>query len=453
VPTSQQIPSADIAARIDWGDGSSSAGSVSRTGTVPGDQPLASYQIAGAHEYAKPGKYTLTITVVLPGGGSVTGSGPVNVYPYHPQAGFLINPDHAVQYGIGLLMPRNPLPGQADIRTYKWKFFSSDHNNNDLIDSRSTHAHYMHVISELLRDPSQSKVRDEADSLGILPHDQGNIFNGLTDPQVRQIARVWRDWFPKHVIPYYFDAFGDTVVQLTTTDATGKRSEAHKDLPIARNDGIAKVFGFIHALLTPRWPDYFGINFGGSVHDGLGGSLGISIEVMNPFEYPISPATIFISPHLGLGVGLGITSPSVRLGWVGWPWNKSKPSEPNLSGYMRGFWLYADFSIGLGVYGDLETVESPNRPSGYMAGFEAGAGASLANLSADASFSCAMSLQQIGIGASSGLVAQIKQLVPKSGGPLPADYKAQIGQLASSLQQSSPNIWDVALGFAKRCSP
>jgi hypothetical protein len=126
---------------------------------------------------------------------------------------------------------------------------------------------------------------------------------------------------------------------------------------------------------------------------------------------------------------------------------------------MSGFWLYADFSAQLGRFGgDLETVESPNGPydrrtgQRYKAGFETGAGLG-GSLSADASFSCAVSLKELGFGATSPLVAQIKQLVPKTGGSPPAGYQARIERLASSLQQSFPNIWQVALTVAHDCKP
>ncbi len=69
-------PSA-VTAAIDWGDGTSSAGTV--TGTAPTATTVNSlYAVGGAHTYAKPGMYQATVTVSASGAASVTAHFTVN---------------------------------------------------------------------------------------------------------------------------------------------------------------------------------------------------------------------------------------------------------------------------------------------------------------------------------------------------------------------------------------
>jgi hexosaminidase len=69
-------PSA-VAATINWGDGSSAAGTV--TGTAPTATTVNSlYAIGGAHTYAAPGVYHATVTVSASGAASVTAHFTVN---------------------------------------------------------------------------------------------------------------------------------------------------------------------------------------------------------------------------------------------------------------------------------------------------------------------------------------------------------------------------------------
>ena len=69
-------PSA-VTATINWGDGTSGAGTV--TGTAPTSTTVNSlYTVAGTHTYAKPGVYQATVTVSASGASAVTGHFTVN---------------------------------------------------------------------------------------------------------------------------------------------------------------------------------------------------------------------------------------------------------------------------------------------------------------------------------------------------------------------------------------
>ena len=54
-------PASDFIATIDWGDGTTSTGSISLSGT--------SYRVKGSHTYATNGSHTVTTTVVESSGG------------------------------------------------------------------------------------------------------------------------------------------------------------------------------------------------------------------------------------------------------------------------------------------------------------------------------------------------------------------------------------------------
>ncbi len=60
-----------MAATIDWGDGSTSAGPVSGTAATPATVN-GLYSVGGRHHYAHPGLYHATVTVSAPGTATVT---------------------------------------------------------------------------------------------------------------------------------------------------------------------------------------------------------------------------------------------------------------------------------------------------------------------------------------------------------------------------------------------
>jgi hypothetical protein len=70
----------DFTATIDWGDGQSSAGTVSQTGG-------GEYAVSGSHSYAADGPYTIAVHAADDGGSSADASSYVVVYEYGNQAG------------------------------------------------------------------------------------------------------------------------------------------------------------------------------------------------------------------------------------------------------------------------------------------------------------------------------------------------------------------------------
>jgi hypothetical protein len=68
---------------INWGDASTSAGSVSQTG--PGD-----FRVSGTHTYAALGPYTITVTVIDDGGSTATAVTHVIVFAFPAGGGFVV---------------------------------------------------------------------------------------------------------------------------------------------------------------------------------------------------------------------------------------------------------------------------------------------------------------------------------------------------------------------------
>jgi hexosaminidase len=60
------IPAGSITATIDWGDGTTSAGTVSGTAPTPTSVNSA-YTITGSHRYTRPGAHHVTVTAGAPG--------------------------------------------------------------------------------------------------------------------------------------------------------------------------------------------------------------------------------------------------------------------------------------------------------------------------------------------------------------------------------------------------
>lgn len=68
---------------IDWGDGSSSAGTVSKTGS-------GQFAVAGTHTYSALGPYTITIGIKDDGGSTATAQARVTVFAFAPGGAFVI---------------------------------------------------------------------------------------------------------------------------------------------------------------------------------------------------------------------------------------------------------------------------------------------------------------------------------------------------------------------------
>jgi len=103
---------ADYTATINWGDGTSSAGTIQLNGTNP-------FLVKGSHTYSKVGKYTVTVHIVDVGGSTADASGTATVNggtaPPPPGSGGNV-------FGLGAssderIVPACPIPRSLDRST------------------------------------------------------------------------------------------------------------------------------------------------------------------------------------------------------------------------------------------------------------------------------------------------------------------------------------------------
>ncbi len=99
-------------ATIDWGDGTTSAGSVSETN----DAPQASGTVSGQHHYAVPGTYTITVTVTDDDGGTASSSTQVRV-ELSPQMPGIADTDQMQTF----LTWTRTLPGTGGSAKWQWQ--------------------------------------------------------------------------------------------------------------------------------------------------------------------------------------------------------------------------------------------------------------------------------------------------------------------------------------------
>jgi len=99
-------------ATIDWGDGTTSAGSVSEAN----DPPQASGTVSGQHRYAVPGTYTITVTVTDDDGGTASSSTQVRV-ELSPQMPGIADTDQMQTF----LTWTRTLPGTGGSAKWQWQ--------------------------------------------------------------------------------------------------------------------------------------------------------------------------------------------------------------------------------------------------------------------------------------------------------------------------------------------
>jgi hypothetical protein len=106
-------PSA-FAATIDWGDGTSSAGTVAAGASA--------FTVSGAHVYDGTGRFTVSVTVEPPSGSSATVSGPLLVYAFPAGGAFVVgdrSASGAVTFWGSGWAAANELSGGAAPRAFK----------------------------------------------------------------------------------------------------------------------------------------------------------------------------------------------------------------------------------------------------------------------------------------------------------------------------------------------
>jgi len=409
-------PPSQFTATVNWDDGVVSTEDVITapagiTRALPGQ---AAYEVVGTHTYRAPRSGQVTVTVRLKGAKTRTaGSAKLIVDPVHPRAAFDVNPTNPQKYGIALLMPTEGEPWQREITQWRWGFPDEDYNA--VSDSDYTHPKIAQAVNALIDNPGDSDARKEGVRWGILPRSVTALIGSLSDGDIRQLATVWREYWPRHIVPHLFMAIGHPRITLEIVDSgpDPSTSPTYHDLnvtPDCRPWGgyLKKYFGGYTTCHTyqgiatqfgeHRVADYVSIGASKqaiSLNKLAGGGGPAIVITRGVYENPA--ASVFLTMHLEEGVGVGLPyGGGVTQGWLGPPDPAHTPSDyAAVNSFVGGPTISAGFNLGLfGWHG----IESPN--SGAV-GEELFVG--IAGVSADAGIACSWPLPELGNVAASTL--------------------------------------------------
>lgn len=361
------IPPSQFAASVSWGDGKVAGPAQVVSASKLVDKGLVDaegYFVTASHTYLSAqvgGK--LVVTVQPLGRKAARATATVDVWPSHPNAFFVANPAVAVQDAISLMMPAQTAPGQLPVVSRYWLFLD---NGNPVQDDPTTRPLYNAAIANLLADPGSTPARLQAIALGILPRDANDLIGGLSDDNVRQVAQVWKAYWPYHIVPHLYDQYGVAGVGYETVDSSGRRDRFTRNVTIARDclkwggplfglfggftvcdtyNGIATQFG------PHRKPDWVSIDvsklFGNVGKAGFGG--GVSLTVTHGvFQDP--GQSIFLTVHLNAGLGISLGGTFAQ-GWVGPPDPGHATTDDVINSFTSGLTVNGGFSLGASLDG------------------------------------------------------------------------------------------------------
>ena len=369
------------------------------------------YEVIGSHTYSAPrsGRFFVGVRLRTSKKPSL-GTAPLVVDPVHPRAAFDVNPSNPQKYGIALLMPHEAEHWQYPIDQWSWKFTNEDYNQ--VFDNHHNHQLIADAVEKLIASPGDSQVRNRGITLGILPRCVDDLIGCLDNNDIRRLALVWREYWPRDVVPHLFMKTGHPSITLTVSDnpppgrppQTSTTTHVVDVTPDCRPWGgpLTKYFGgyttcdTFNGIKTQfsdhRVADYVSI---GASKDAvslnkLAGGGGVAI-VITRGVVDNAAGSVFLAVHLEAGVGAPVGLPyggGVTEGWLGPPDLAHHPSGDEINSFAGGSTISAGFNLGLIGW---HAIESPT--SGQV-GEELFHG--LTGVSADASISCAWPLPQLG---------------------------------------------------------
>ncbi|HLH66453.1 MAG TPA: hypothetical protein VKV27_12180 [Solirubrobacteraceae bacterium] len=359
IPGSRRHPvrASDFRASVAWGDGRSSAAVVRPSGRVPagfrGTRRVLMFEVDAAHTYATTAASRATVTVTGPGSGSV--QVPVSVIARDPVARFYSNPVTATARKITLLIPAQPGPGQRAISSYVWNFGDG---SQPVQDTPALRGVIMGAVRKLRSHPGSASLRYDAYFLGILPNPSSVQ---LTAAGVRQIAKLWLDYFPRHMVPHMYPSSGVFSVSLQITDSAGASSTESRDVGVEPEcvswsgwgplNFVARgtcdtLSGFLAMTAAPnRPPDYEAYSISGL--KALGAAT-VTLTVTRD-------RSVFVSLAGSLGVQYAALDFSIADGYVGppgLPRGFPRPTNAQVDSFVDGWTIpvggFALLRVGAG---------------------------------------------------------------------------------------------------------
>jgi hypothetical protein len=339
------VTAASFKAHINWGDGSTSQGSIKTVNKIVAGflrtSGVIELKVTGEHTYHTLAATSAVVTVTGPDGLSTDASDKVSVAGLSPTAFFIPDPTKPTNGDIALTSPVPQSPLQEHIATYVWHFLDG---SAPVIDNSSTHKQYIKLLKKLNNDPGNIALQLEAVELGIMP---GTSSSSV----VKQIADVWLTYFPLHIVPHIYPLSGTTVVSLQEVATNGASSTYSTPVPVADHclvwgggwiPGLSNlttcdtINGFDAVFGGPRRrPDFYTYDF--SVSGGIG-DFGLSVTVTHD-------DTVFLAAHVGVGVSAGTPNASVSAGFVGPP-NGPLPQDSTIDQFVDGLTVAVQAQVG-----------------------------------------------------------------------------------------------------------
>ncbi|MEP6978921.1 MAG: hypothetical protein ABI948_12790 [Thermoleophilia bacterium] len=459
-------PTSNFVATVTWGDGIRSNAEVAAAPAVlsTASTTSAAYELLGGHRYDRPQTARMTVTVRPEGGTAESASATVNVDPNHASAFFVANPSNPKQNGIGLMIPEEARPYQPAVVGRRWQFGDDE---NDVVDTPAMRPQYNEALTNLARSPDNTGIRARAIQLGILPKG-ANGFGGLGGDQVRQVGQVWQAYWPSHVVPHLFDRFGKFTIRQTLTDSTGQSNTYDRKMMVARfcqpwGGSLARLFGGytvcdtyngIATQFGPHRPADYAIF---DVTNGLG-KLGNALKFGGGVSLIVTPGVlnqptnaVYLTIHLGAGIGFRLQSTAVGNGWLGPPDREHPPSTSDIRRFVNGIKVdgggdvravFAGQNLGLG----FNAVYNPGTGQAGEETFKGGTA-----LGAHGGVSCSWPLSDVGPGVLQTLNTLYTTWSDPNGNPGSAAL-APLDDVTAKLGKSGVDLAGAALNALKACA-
>jgi hypothetical protein len=108
--------------------------------------------------------------------------------------------------------------------------------------------------------------------------------------------------------------------------------------------------------------------------------------------------------------------------------------------------------LGLGLFGEFETISSPTAQSGFRTGEELALGGVYLGASANLTYSCALSLSDLGATITSPMRKLLQAIVPHSGASTPTNQR-NADDFVKQLNDENPLLGNALVTLILHCKP